>query len=207
MNQRNDDRQHVLDSIAKALGNESRDSFRKRPKKERPQFAADIDTLQESLENAGCTVQVINDIDVLPGKVATLMEKWKFGKTLAAGDKKLMALDWKSSGLEATLEWNEKLKVSVTGCLGAIAETGQYLVANDCQDAKLSLLADTHIVVIDENNIHASADELEKILGTTPPSLVTLVAGPSRTADIEQTLVMGAHGPRRVEAFIVSCED
>ena len=207
MKPRDDDREEVLASIRNALDSGRDEAMRRRPKRSRPEVAHAQESLVERLKSGGCAVEVIDDIEVLPARVSEVMKRDGLGKRLAVADRKLSSLDWKSSGLAATRKWNESLKVAVTNCMGAIAETGQFLVANDCEDARLSLLADTHVVLIDAANVRATLGEMEEMLGQEPPGVVTMVSGPSRTADIEQTLVMGAHGPRRIEAFILSKDD
>ena len=207
MKPRDDDREEVLASIRNSLDSDRDEALRRRPKRSRPEVANVQESLVERLRSGGCTVEVIDDIEILPERVSEVMKRDGLGKHLAVADKKLSSLDWKASGLAATHKWSESLKVAVTNCMGAIAETGQFLVANDCEDAKLSLLADTHVVLIDAVNVRATLGEIEEMLGQEPPGVVTMISGPSRTADIEQTLVMGAHGPRRIEAFILNIDD
>lgn len=199
-----DDRDRILRSIEAALDGGQHHAMRRRPPGMRPKETADASSLANRLEETGCIVEKIGDASGLPGRVSELMKKHRLGKRLAVCDKNLLELNWQQSGLKATCDWDEKLKVAVTRCAGAIVETGQLLVTNESEDARLSLLADTHVVLVDESQIHAALDDLSSMLGPTPPGVATFIAGPSRTADIEQTLVMGAHGPRRVVAFILA---
>lgn len=203
MTAREDDREEVLAAIAAALGDEPARGGGRRPARARPGVSADAESLAESLARGGCEVERIGGADDLPGRVRELADRHGLRTRIAVGDRELAALDWKGAGLRASLKWSEgETDVAVTRCMAAIAETGQFLVANDGEDARLSLLADTHAVLVEPSQVRASLDDLGDILGAAPPGLVTLVAGPSRTADIEQTIVLGAHGPRRVAAFI-----
>jgi L-lactate dehydrogenase complex protein LldG len=72
----------------------------------------------------------------------------------------------------------------------------------------LNFLPDTHIVVLQASDI---AGDYETLLGRlrerygagTMPRTINWITGPSRSADIEQTLILGAHGPRRLHVIVV----
>jgi L-lactate dehydrogenase complex protein LldG len=117
-------------------------------------------------------------------------------------------LDWKAAGL--SLEARAAVDadaVGVTGCFAAIAETGTLmLVSGRDRAGSVSLLPETHIAVLDQRRIvpcmEDAWDLLRKELGE-PPRAVSFISGPSRTGDIEQTIVVGAHGPYRVHIIVV----
>jgi L-lactate dehydrogenase complex protein LldG len=95
------------------------------------------------------------------------------------------------------------LAVAVAG----IAETGTLLFASGKQSPMtIHLLPETHIVVVEADRIVGSYEEaLARLAGDgarLPPSIL-FVTGPSRSADIEQTLQLGAHGPKRLHILIV----
>ena len=74
--------------------------------------------------------------------------------------------------------------------------------------ATLNFLPEAHIVLLEAKDLHGSYEEvwvrLREIYGPGHmPRTVNMISGPSRTADIEQQLVMGAHGPRRLHVMIV----
>jgi L-lactate dehydrogenase complex protein LldG len=83
--------------------------------------------------------------------------------------------------------------VAVTGASWAVAETGTIVIE---ASRRLFITSGTHIAVVSATKLLSSLDDLPLIDGLTPP--FTLVTGPSRTADIERVLVLGAHGPRRL---------
>ncbi len=94
--------------------------------------------------------------------------------------------------------------LGVTGCLALVAETGSILLAHPPGRAA-SLLPDTHAVLARPDQVVSGLeDALARGTATGAPALV-LVTGPSRTADIEKTLVIGMHGPRRL--ILVLLED
>jgi L-lactate dehydrogenase complex protein LldG len=119
------------------------------------------------------------------------------------------SLDWNSHGIamEARLA-RETDMVGVTGAFCAIAETGTLMTLSGARTSPLtSLLPETHIAVLHVSQIVASMEEAWQRLRYTYgewPRAVNFISGPSRTADIEQTLTLGAHGPYRVHIILVS---
>jgi L-lactate dehydrogenase complex protein LldG len=101
-------------------------------------------------------------------------------------------------------------QVSITGAFAGIAETGT-LVTNSGPDhpVSLNLLPDTHVVVLREADIVSGYEEVwARLRGrygkNAMPRTVNTITGPSRTGDIEQTIELGAHGPRRLHIVVVS---
>ena len=101
---------------------------------------------------------------------------------------------------------------SVTGALAGIAETGTLLLASgEHGPTTLNFLPDTHMVVLPASRIlGAYEDAWDQVRATfgdgRMPRTVNLITGPSRTADIEQTIQLGAHGPRRLHIILVEDE-
>ena len=96
--------------------------------------------------------------------------------------------------------------VSVTPCLALIAETGTAVVASRLSGGRRAGLVDpVHVIEAREDQL---VPDLAAALERVGPELaassaVTLVTGPSRTADIEQTLIRGVHGPGEVHVVFV----
>ena len=116
-------------------------------------------------------------------------------------------LDWRGSGLEMQARpANGDDKVGVTGSFCALAETGTLLLlSGERQHATTSLLPETHIAVVSSKRVVVCMEDAWDLLRKEPgqlPRQVNFVSGPSRTADIEMTLVYGAHGPFRVHIII-----
>ena len=197
------DRERILASIRHALDtwtpvSEPASHLGKSTRKKKP----GKQEFRQNLQAGGSTVHELAKLADLPTQVANYLKVNDMALQVAVTPGPLLNLDWEEAAVSVQQHWSEELQVAVTSSCGAIAETGQFAVANDSQDAKFSLLADIHIVVIDLALLHPSLNELDAVLGPEPAGVVTLIQGPSRTADIEQTLVMGAHGPRTVIAFL-----
>jgi L-lactate dehydrogenase complex protein LldG len=120
------------------------------------------------------------------------------------------ALDWAGAGLavEARPARGDDA-TGVTGCFCAIAETGTLMLASGPQTAATtSLLPETHVAVVPASRIVPAMEEGFALLraeqGDDLPRAINFVSGPSRTGDIEQTIVLGAHGPYRVHLLLVT---
>lgn len=96
----------------------------------------------------------------------------------------------------------------ITQCEFLIARLGSVVVSSaQLSGRRLFAFPETHIIFAYTSQlVHDIKDALGKIRDKYPeqlPSMVTLITGPSRTADIEKTLVMGAHGPRDLYVFLI----
>jgi len=99
--------------------------------------------------------------------------------------------------------------VGITSADYALAETGTLVMLSSGQEARLvSLLPPVHVAVVPRSRIVANLDELLSLLPkpAEQTSSMVLITGPSRTADIEQILVRGVHGPGEIYAVIVEYE-
>ncbi len=104
-------------------------------------------------------------------------------------------------------------EVGVTVAFSAIAETGTLMLLSGPETpTTLNLLPETHIVVLRESQIVGAYEEAWARLrlarggeggAVAMPRTVNFITGPSRSADIEQQLQMGAHGPRRLHIVLV----
>jgi L-lactate dehydrogenase complex protein LldG len=97
--------------------------------------------------------------------------------------------------------------IGVTGAFAAIAETGTLVMASGATTPPAtSLLPETHIAVLAARRIVDTTEDAFELLRAERgpwPRAVNLISGPSRTADIEQTVTLGAHGPYRVHIVLV----
>lgn len=99
-------------------------------------------------------------------------------------------------------------EASLTSCEALIARTGSILVSSSTRSGRrLSVYPEKHIVVAYAGQLHADIRDglafVREKYHPNFPSMLSLVSGPSRTADIEKTLVMGAHGPKEFILFLI----
>ena len=85
-----------------------------------------------------------------------------------------------------------------------LADTGSVvLAASPDEPRSRSLLPDVHVSLLREDRILPGLDELFAKVGGELPSALAIVTGPSRSADIEQSLTVGVHGPGEVHVVLV----
>jgi L-lactate dehydrogenase complex protein LldG len=101
--------------------------------------------------------------------------------------------------------------VSITGCEVLIARTGSIMMSS-AQDSgrTVSVYAPVHICIAYSNqlvyDIREGIEFLTEKYKNKIPSFITMATGPSRTADIEKTLVVGVHGPKDVYVFMIDAQ-
>lgn len=121
----------------------------------------------------------------------------------------------------AELPWPELLErrfgraqaedeTSVTPCFAAVAESGSLvLLSGPRTPTTLNFVPANHIVIVEANQLTRHPEDVWQKLRSRPggmPRVVNFIAGPSRTADVEQTIQLGAHGPRRLHVLLVGTD-
>jgi L-lactate dehydrogenase complex protein LldG len=104
-----------------------------------------------------------------------------------------------------------KCDVCITSCEALVARTGSIIMSTAQQSGRtVSVYAPVHICIAYTTQlVYEIKDGLQMLkekYGKQLPSLITFATGPSRTADIEKTLVVGVHGPKEVYCFLVDEE-
>ena len=164
------------------------------------------------LEAAAGTVSAVASVDEVPGAVGAFLRRHNLPLSVRrGGDEKLSSLPWSNEpALEiSTGPSDGKQLTSVSHAFAAVAETGTLvLTASPDNPTTLNFLPDNHVVVLDAKDIkgdfEAAIANLRQTYGEgVLPRVVNMITGPSRSADIEQTLILGAHGPRRLHVVVV----
>ena len=157
----------------------------------------------------------VADLQAIPAAVARYLDALDLPAALAAQRSRagvcwpqFATLDWDSAGLriEARPTHGDD-GIGVTGCFCAIAETGTLVVLSGADTpTATTLLPATHVAVLRADRIVSGMEEafalVRRECGLVPRA-INMISGPSRTGDIEQTVVVGAHGPFRVHILIV----
>jgi L-lactate dehydrogenase complex protein LldG len=160
---------------------------------------------------AGTTTRVTNAVDV-PKEVAALLRAHNLPQAVRRGDDpRLATLPWaKAAALTVGTGPSDGSDLaSVSYAFGAIAESGTLMLLSGPENpTTLNFLPDTHIVVVDAEDVAGDYESLwerlrERYGAGVMPRAVNLITGPSRSADIGQTLILGAHGPRRLHVIVV----
>ena len=176
-----------------------------------PRPAGDWDAVSRFRERAlglASTVDEVESAAAAPAAVARYLK----GNSLplaAVGWAEFAHLDWRAAGIvvEVRAARGSDL-VGISGAYCAIAETGTLVTLSGAPTpASPSLLPETHIAILAAGRIVRGMEEAWELmraeLGRLPRA-VNFISGPSRTADIEQTVTLGAHGPYRVHVILVS---
>jgi len=160
---------------------------------------------------AGTTTRVVNPANV-PREVAALLRNHNLPLVVRRGDDpRLTALPWDQERTltVATGASDGSDLASVSHAFGAVAESGTLMLLSGSDNpTTLNFLPDTHIVLVSAEDVAGDYESLWERLRArygagTMPRTVNLITGPSRSADIGQTLILGAHGPRRLHVIVV----
>ncbi|MCP4327019.1 MAG: lactate utilization protein C [Alphaproteobacteria bacterium] len=160
---------------------------------------------------AAATVARVADGAEVPDALTTYLSEQNLpARVVMAPDPKLDAIPWDQAPLleirRDKAEGDDA--VGVAAAFTAIAETGTLLlVSGAASPTTINFLPETHVVILDADEIvgpyEDAWDRVRAAFGDAPPRTLNLITGPSRSADIEQTLQMGAHGPRRLHIILI----
>ncbi|PHQ69413.1 MAG: lactate utilization protein [Sneathiella sp.] len=176
---------------------------------------AQIDLFQEKLEKLAATVERVASFDNIPLRVQAYLTGHNLpGKIKMSPAPELDAIPFKTVPMLEITRGAAFVSddVSLTPAFAGIAETGTLCMASGPETpSTLNFLPENHIVIIRASQITGSFEDAwdrlrQKFGAGNMPRTVNFISGPSRTADIEQTLIMGAHGPRRLHIVIVDDE-
>jgi L-lactate dehydrogenase complex protein LldG len=175
-----------------------------------PRPAVDWESLARFRSRALASSSTLDEAETLagvPDAVARYLTRMNLPCNVVVWPE-LAHLDWQGSGIEAQArKATGSDAVGITGCFCAIAETGTLLqLSAQTRPASTSLLPETHIAIVPVARIVSGMEEAWALVRDecgVLPRAVNFISGPSRTADIEQTLVLGAHGPYRVHVILL----
>ncbi len=171
-----------------------------RPSDPLAQFCSECDRLST-------THSQVDRIEAVPGEVARYLQENALEARIVLWPE-FASLDWATAGI--TIDNRPAVgtdRTGLTGCFCAIAETGTLLLLGGRETPKATaLLPETHICVMSRARLVNTMEQAFALLRSERgelPRATWFVSGPSRTADIEQTVVIGAHGPYRVHVILV----
>ena len=211
-----DPRQRILERVRTALGRPAGESS---PEPERgvdlagpvprPVWSSSPEArFLERLERAAATWSEVGAPADIPAAVSTVLGDAQSPRLNVAGHPLLEDLSWPEGwrigrGIEGAREADAAIVVAAAG----IAETGSLVLPSGPQSpTSLNFLPDVHLVVLHRQDIVDYMEEAWTRLldrASEPPRAVNVVTGPSRTADVEQTIQLGAHGPRRLHVLLL----
>ena len=192
------------------------DYLARHPQGPQPEVAGDrADAFSGQARRMASTVDRVATLADVPGAVLSYLDALQLPRRAVAWTG-LGELPWAAQGLE--VECRPPVRepqadrehgdlVGITGCFVAIAETGSLMLLSGPDTfASAALLPETHIAVVPVSRIVVNLEEgfarMRAEHGQLPRA-TNIISGPSRTGDIEQTIVLGAHGPYRVHVILV----
>jgi L-lactate dehydrogenase complex protein LldG len=180
------------------------------PARSRLPRADQVNLFVRNVEKEFGSVTRVPDLEAVPGAVADYLSTQNLPSSLVmAPHPDLREVPWSARPLLSIREGRAEATdtVSLQHAFAAIAETGTLMFpSSPDRPATLNLLADTEIVLLRASRLVGAYEEAWDLLRAEfggMPRNVMLVTGPSRSADIEQTLELGAHGPRRLHVVLV----
>jgi L-lactate dehydrogenase complex protein LldG len=184
------------------------DYLARHPQGPRPAIEGDLVAhFVEQAKKMATTVDEVTQLADVPAAAARYLASLDL-QTQAVAWQSLERFDWTGAGLSVEFRKPEDRDlVGLTGCFCATAETGTLVLLSGPHTwASGALLPETHIAVVPASRIvagHEDAFALMRAERGELPRAVNFVSGPSRTGDIEQTIILGAHGPYRVHVIVV----
>jgi L-lactate dehydrogenase complex protein LldG len=170
-----------------------------------------VEVFRAQAEAALATVRVVDSVAEVPRAVAEFLRDHNLPATLRMGDDpRLKAMPWGETALEMSQGRSDGGDLNaVSHALAGVAESGTAIMVSGPENpSTLNFLPDNHIVVIAAKDIAGDYERVFAKLRATygkgqMPRTVNFITGPSRSGDIEQTLLLGAHGPRRLHVLVV----
>jgi L-lactate dehydrogenase complex protein LldG len=184
------------------------DYLARHPEGPRPPMPDDlVARFVDEARRMSTTVEEINTLNDVPAAVHRYLSEHGL-RVQAIAWQTLRDLAWADAGMTVEFRKPEDPDlVGITGCFCATAETGTLVLLSGPETyASAGLLPETHVAIVPASRIVAGHEDAFRLILAERgelPRAVNFVSGPSRTGDIEQTIVLGAHGPYRVHAIVV----
>lgn len=204
-------REAILGAVRASLGRGALDDAKRAeldtrlPAHTRPGQDDDaVERFVQKFESRAGTVARIDSREQIVAAIEAYRAAHDLGKKAAVGGA-LRELEWPAgwrvhhgpAGIDEAL--------SVTTCFTAVAETGSLIFASGPDNPIThNFVPDDHVVVLERSQIVPYFEDAWTLLRQRGlPRATNVVSGPSRTADVEQTIQLGAHGPRRVHVILI----
>jgi L-lactate dehydrogenase complex protein LldG len=199
-------RQEILDKLKNAVHNVP----------EKPDFDAPVYhpikkplelAFKENLEKVNGSVHLFASEKELFKQLKNFLSGYKSETVVCNEEEIANKLTHFKIPFSSSIKLPENIEAGITGCEFLVAHTGSIMVSSAQKGGRQSFVyPPVHIIIAHKNQLvdfleKAYSGILEKY-GNNLPSQITIITGPSRTADIEKTLILGAHGPKELHVFI-----
>lgn len=199
-------RQEILNKLKKAVH-----KIPEKPEFDTPVYHSINEPLElvfkENLEKVNGSVYLFNAEKELFAELKIFLSKFKPDNICCKENEIQDRLKLANVIFSECTELPESIEVGITGCEYLVAHTGSAMVSSIQQGGRqLFVYPPIHVIIARKNQIVKYLDDaynaIQKKYPEKLPSQITIITGPSRTADIEKTLVMGAHGPKELHVFL-----
>lgn len=173
-----------------------------------------VERFVRKTQGVDASVALLDRFDEIPAAAAKYLNSLGSDAPIRiAPDPRIASLDWQRAGLTATAGVaRDEDAVGVTIAYAGVAESGTLVMTSGAQTpTTLNYLPDDSIIVLRLQDLVGSYEQVwqrlrEEFGGRhlAMPRVINWITGPSRTADIEQTLLLGIHGPRRLHVLLVA---
>jgi len=164
-----------------------------------------LDLFVEQAQKVNAEVEIISTEDEIFSKIKEYLRKNNLNNIYTFIPELQQYLS--DNAFKPSNEFSKDIEIAVTRCENLIARTGTALLSSAYFGRKINYFAEYHIVIAKESqivwDISEAIENLQAKFGKDLPSMISLVTGPSRTADIEKTLILGAHGPKKLKILIL----
>jgi L-lactate dehydrogenase complex protein LldG len=221
-------RDDVLSTIRRSLGVSGTEATRRAvvserlaqaprgviPKRGQLDAAGRLALFTAQAEGAQASVATVGSAADVPAEVARFLRESNLPAAVRMGsDERLAQMPWAATMLQLTHGRSDGGDLNaVSHAFAGVAETGTLILTSGPENpTTLSFLPDNHIVVVAAKEIAGDYESVwtrlrERFGKGVMPRTVNMITGPSRSADIEQKLLLGAHGPRRLHVVVVTGE-
>jgi len=176
-------------------------------------FAEQVELFKAMATEAVAEIIELDSLEQIPQACADWLSRQQISELISASNSELRDLNWSSleqQGIEKIERVAEAGDIaSLTLSFAGIAETGTLMLhSGEHSPTTLNFLPDNHLVVLRRSSIVGVYEEAWKKLreqfSEALPRTVNMITGPSRSADIEQKLQMGAHGPKQLIILLIN---
>ncbi|EDN68065.1 Protein of unknown function DUF162 [Beggiatoa sp. PS] len=210
----NEARQTILDNIRHSLGRNTLEAdvvsrlevrLAAPPVHEQPALGTGLIKLfLNKVKKASGTIESIPNAKEIPFVILDFLEQHNLPQALVV-DSHLKKLPWPNKLQIAYRAAQASDVVSVSLAFAGVVETGSLVLLSSPESpTTLNFLPENHIIVLHKDHLVPHFETVwTSLRRQSMPRTVNIITGPSRTADIEQTLQLGAHGPRRLHVILV----
>ena len=154
------------------------------------------------------TFEIVDQLSQVPAAIKTFLDRHKLPTQMVSGTSDLFSeIDWPADWMIEHRSAQSSDQIAVTDAVCGIAEAGSIVCVSSPNTSSTHMfLPENHIVVLKIGQLVRHLEDALQMASmhlTQSGRAVHIITGPSKTADVEQTIQYGAHGPRRLHAVVV----